>query len=179
MNTQWYIINVIVGTENRISREINHFIEYDGLDEIEKVLIPKEKIFEFSNGELIEKEKNFFPGYIFVKMILTDKVKQMISSMGRNASFLNGPNPPPVKEAEMARIFKTLEESSKKPSFAFAVGDKVFGSREITIVEQSFINDANATETYSNKFTFVVNSTPSTQTGGGYFVFGGPVNDRA
>ena len=62
---------------------------------------------------------------------------------------------------------------------AHAVGDKVFGSREITIVEQSFINDANATETYSNKFTFVVNSTPSTQTAGGYFVFGGPVNDRA
>ena len=63
---------------------------------------------------------------------------------------------------------------------AHAVGDKAFGSREITIVEESFINDANATETFSNKFTFVVNSTPSsTQTGGGYFVFGGPVNDRA
>jgi hypothetical protein len=62
---------------------------------------------------------------------------------------------------------------------AHAVGDKVFGSREITIVEESFINDANSTETFSNKFTFVVNSTPSTQTGGGYFVFGGPVNDRA
>ena len=60
-----------------------------------------------------------------------------------------------------------------------SAGVEVFGSREITIVEQSFINDANATETYSNKFTFVVNSTPSTQTGGGYFVFGGPVNDRA
>jgi len=60
------------------------------------------------------------------------------------------------------------------------VGNKVFGSREITIVEESFVNDAGSTETFSNKFTFVVNSTPSsTQRGGGYFVFGGPVNDRA
>ena len=60
------------------------------------------------------------------------------------------------------------------------VGNKVFGSREITIIEESFVNDAGSTETYSNKFTFVVNSTPSsTQRGGGYFVFGGPVNDRA
>jgi len=60
------------------------------------------------------------------------------------------------------------------------VGAEIFGSREITIVEESFVNDANSTETYSNKFTFVVNSTPSsTQRGGGYFVFGGPVNDRA
>jgi|TARA_R110000787_G_scaffold149202_1_gene263157 hypothetical protein len=63
---------------------------------------------------------------------------------------------------------------------AHAVSDAVFGSRLITIVEQTFINDANSTETYSNTFTFVVNSTPSsTATGGGYFVFGGPVNDRA
>ena len=60
------------------------------------------------------------------------------------------------------------------------VDAKVFGSREITVVNESFINDAGSTETFSNKFTFVVNSTPSsTQTGGGYFVFGGPVNDRA
>ena len=60
------------------------------------------------------------------------------------------------------------------------VDAKVFGSREITVVNESFVNDAGSTETFSNKFTFVVNSTPSsTQTGGGYFVFGGPVNDRA
>ena len=60
------------------------------------------------------------------------------------------------------------------------VGNKVFGSREITVINESFVNDAGSTETFSNKFTFVVNSTPSsTQTGGGYFVFGGPVNDRA
>ena len=58
-------------------------------------------------------------------------------------------------------------------------GAKIYGSYIITIVETSFINDANSTETYSNSFTCtLVNAATGTATGGGFFVFGGPVNDR-
>jgi len=58
-------------------------------------------------------------------------------------------------------------------------GAKVYGSYIITIVETSFTNDANSTETYSNSFTCtLVNAATGTTTGGGFFVFGGPVNDR-
>ena len=58
-------------------------------------------------------------------------------------------------------------------------GAKIYGSYIITIVETSFINDANSTETYSNSFTCtLINAATGTATGGGFFVFGGPVNDR-
>ena len=58
-------------------------------------------------------------------------------------------------------------------------GAKIYGSYIITIVETSFTNDANSTETYSNSFTCtLVNAATGTATGGGFFVFGGPVNDR-
>ena len=58
-------------------------------------------------------------------------------------------------------------------------GAKVYGSYIITIVESSFTNDANTVETYSNSFTCtLVNAATGTATGGGFFVFGGPVNDR-
>ena len=58
-------------------------------------------------------------------------------------------------------------------------GAKVYGSYIITIVETSFTNDANSTETYSNSFTCtLVNAATGTAKGGGFFVFGGPVNDR-
>ena len=58
-------------------------------------------------------------------------------------------------------------------------GAKVYGSYIITIVESSFTNDANSVETYSNNFTCtLVNAATGTATGGGFFVFGGPVNDR-
>ena len=58
-------------------------------------------------------------------------------------------------------------------------GAKIYGSYIITIVETSFTNDANSTETYSNSFTCtLVNAATETAKGGGFFVFGGPVNDR-
>ena len=59
-------------------------------------------------------------------------------------------------------------------------GAKVYGSYIITVVESSFINDANSVETYSNSFTCtLVNAATGTAKGGGFFVFGGPVNDRS
>ena len=62
---------------------------------------------------------------------------------------------------------------------AHGAGAKVYGSYIITVVESSFINDANSVETYSNSFTCtLVNAATGTATGGGFFVFGGPVNDR-
>jgi hypothetical protein len=58
-------------------------------------------------------------------------------------------------------------------------GAKIYGSYIITIVESSFTNDANTVETYSNSFTCtLVNAATGTAIGGGFFVFGGPVNDR-
>lgn len=122
---KWYVVQVAVNSEDKMAKEIRMNISNASLTEVEEVLVPKERVFEFTNGELVEKEKTFFPGYIFVKMILTDSVKQMISSMGKIASFLGGPNPTPVSQVEMDKIFQMLKESSEKPSFVFSVGDKV------------------------------------------------------
>ena len=62
---------------------------------------------------------------------------------------------------------------------AHTSGAKIYGSYIITIVESSFTNDANSVETYSDSFTCtLVNAATGTAKGGGFFVFGGPVNDR-
>ena len=59
-------------------------------------------------------------------------------------------------------------------------GAKVFGSYIITKVSETATNDANSTQSYSNKFTIsLVSNAASTETGGGFFVFAGPVNQRA
>ena len=59
-------------------------------------------------------------------------------------------------------------------------GAKVFGSYIITKVSETATNDANTVQSYSNKFTFsLVSNASSTETGGGFFVFAGPVNQRA
>jgi len=63
---------------------------------------------------------------------------------------------------------------------AHTAGEKIYGSYSITKIEESRVNDAGSVETFSNKFSFtLVNAATSIETGGGFFVFGGPVNDRA
>ena len=63
---------------------------------------------------------------------------------------------------------------------AHTAGAKIYGSYEITKIDETRTNDAGSTETFSNKFSFtLVNAATSIATGGGFFVFGGPVNERS
>ena len=63
---------------------------------------------------------------------------------------------------------------------AHSSGAKVYGSYSITKIDETRVDDAGTTVTFSNKFSFtLVSSASSIETGGGFFVFGGPVNDRS
>jgi len=62
---------------------------------------------------------------------------------------------------------------------AHTAGAKIYGSYEITKIDETRVDDAGSTVTFSNKFSFtLVSAATSIETGGGFFVFGGPVNDR-
>ena len=62
---------------------------------------------------------------------------------------------------------------------AHDAGEKIYGSYEITKIDETRVDDAGTTVTFSNKFSFtLVSAATSIATGGGFFVFGGPVNDR-
>ena len=63
---------------------------------------------------------------------------------------------------------------------AHTSGAKIYGSYSITKIDETRVDDAGTTVTFSNKFSFtLVNAATSIATGGGFFVFGGPVNDRS
>jgi hypothetical protein len=62
---------------------------------------------------------------------------------------------------------------------AHTAGEKIYGSYEITKIDETRVDDAGTTVTFSNKFSFtLITAATSIATGGGFFVFGGPVNDR-
>ena len=62
---------------------------------------------------------------------------------------------------------------------AHTAGEKIYGSYEITKIDETRVDDAGTTVTFSNKFSFtLITAATSIETGGGFFVFGGPVNDR-
>ena len=62
---------------------------------------------------------------------------------------------------------------------AHTAGAKIYGSYEITKIDETRVDDAGTTVTFSDKFSFtLITAATSIATGGGFFVFGGPVNDR-
>ena len=92
--------------------------------------------------------------------------------------------------ARIGNVISGLTRGTSAPFFgktpavttaqSFASGTKIFGGRAITIISESRTNFANATESFSNKYTFTVSGTAtSTTSGGGSNVFAGPVSDRA
>jgi len=113
-------------------------------------------------------------GYIVIEKVNDDGaiVNETIEYTGKSTNDLTG-----CTRGTAAPSYGTTPISTTAGSHSS--GAKIYGSYIITIVETSFTNDANSVETYSNSFTCtLVNAATGTATGGGFFVFGGPVNDR-
>ena len=113
-------------------------------------------------------------GYIVIEKVNDDGVivNETIEYTGKSSNDLTG-----CTRGTAAPSYGKTPVNTEAGSHSS--GAKIYGSYIITIVETSFTNDANSTETYSNSFTCtLVNAATGTATGGGFFVFGGPVNDR-
>jgi len=113
-------------------------------------------------------------GYIVIEKVNSDGVivNETIEYTGKSTNDLTG-----CTRGTAAPSYGATPVNTEAGSHTS--GAKIYGSYIITIVETSFTNDANSVETYSNSFTCtLVNAATGTATGGGFFVFGGPVNDR-
>ena len=113
-------------------------------------------------------------GYIVIEKVNSDGVivNETIEYTGKSTNDLTG-----LTRGTSAPSYGATPVNTEAGSHTS--GAKIYGSYIITIVETSFTNDANSTETYSNSFTCtLVNAATGTAKGGGFFVFGGPVNDR-
>ena len=70
---KWYVIHTYSGYENKVAKNIETVVENQGLQElIEEVRVPTEKVLEVKDNKEREVERKVFPGYVLVKMILTD-----------------------------------------------------------------------------------------------------------
>ena len=100
-----------------------------GLSEhIGEVLVPKEKVTEARRGRKVETERKFFPGYVLVKMDLTDEVYHLIKNTPKVTGFLGTDKKPmPISDAEADRILHQVQEGIErpKPAVSFEVGEQV------------------------------------------------------
>ena len=129
MTARWYVIHVYSGFEKKVAQAIREQAEQKGLAErFEQILVPTEEVVEVKRGAKVSSERKFFPGYVLVKMDLSDETWHLVKNTPKVTGFLGGRGRPvPITEAEANRIMRQVQEGIErpKPSITFEIGEQV------------------------------------------------------
>ncbi|GHS95084.1 transcription termination/antitermination protein NusG [Alphaproteobacteria bacterium] len=125
---RWYVVSVYSGLENSVVETIKEQATKKGLlNQFEELFVPSEQVIEMRRGKKTTKNRTYFPGYILVKVEMTDEIWSLICSVPRVNGFLGAKNPLPVSEAEVSRILAQVQESHERPrsTISFEVGEVI------------------------------------------------------
>lgn len=129
---KWYVVRAVSGQENKIKSYIESDIARLGLsDFVEEVLVPTEKVIQIRNGKKINKERNYFPGYIMIKANLSGEVPHIIRSITNVIGFLGetkGGDPVPLRTSEVNRMLGKVDElsvQSENVAIPFKIGETI------------------------------------------------------
>ena len=129
MAKRWYVLHVFSGSEKKVAQSILEQAAANGLEEqIEEVMVPTENVIEVKRGVRIEGERKFFPGYILVKLELSDEAWQLVTSQSRVTGFLGGKGKPvPITNSEAERLIRQMSEGVERPrtTVSFDIGEQV------------------------------------------------------
>lgn len=127
--SRWYILHAYSGFEAKVATAIKEQAIHQGLDAlVDEVIVPTEEVIEVRKGKKVTSEKKFFPGYVLIKMILTDDTYHLASSHAKVTGFLGQQGrPSPISDAEAARILNQVEEGvdRPRPNIVYEIGEEV------------------------------------------------------
>jgi transcriptional antiterminator NusG len=129
MAKRWYSVSVLSNYEKKIAETIRQSAIDSNMEEkIEEVLVPTEEIIEVRRGKKVTTERRFMPGYVLVRMELSDEAYHLITSINRVTGFL-GPQgrPMPMRDAEVNQILNRVQEGEDTPRtlIHFDIGEQV------------------------------------------------------
>ena len=129
MAQHWYVIHVYSGFEKKVAESIREQADAKGMGDLfAEVLVPTEEVVEMRRGTKVQSERKFFPGYVLVKMDLTDETWHLVKNTPKVTGFLgSGQRPAPVPQREVDSILRQVQEGIErpKPSITFEIGEQV------------------------------------------------------
>jgi transcription termination/antitermination protein NusG len=143
MAMKWYVVHTYSGHENKAKLSLQERVKQMGKEnQFGGILIPTESVLELVKGQKRTTTRNFYPGYMFVQMDLTEETFHLVKNTPKITGFLGGQNPTPVKETEIAQINSQITEGSSKPRprVSFDEGENV------RVIDGPFANFAGIVE---------------------------------
>ena len=129
MDARWYVVNVYSGSEKKVAESLREQAVLKKMeDKILDVLVPVENVIEIRRGAKVNAEHKFFPGYILVRMELTDETWLVVKNTPRVSGFLGSRNKPqPISDAEVEKIMNQVKEGIERPqtNISFEAGEQI------------------------------------------------------
>jgi transcriptional antiterminator NusG len=127
---RWYVVHAYSGMEKAVERNIRESIARAGMEtKFGRILVPTEEVVEMKNGQRRTAERKFFPGYVFVEMVMDDDTWHLVKHTNKVTGFVGGAKnrPAPISEAEVQKIVSQMQDGVDKPrhKVEFMVGELV------------------------------------------------------
>lgn len=122
-NAKWYVVHTYSGYENKVKANIEKIVENRGMqDQIIEVQVPVEEVIETKDNKKKVVLKKIFPGYVIIKMVMTDESWYIVRNTRGVTGFVGpGSKPVPISEEEV----KAMGIEVGLPQADFEVGDSV------------------------------------------------------
>lgn len=127
---RWYIIQVYSGTELSVVTSLQeHIKQYDMQEYFGDILVPSEQVIENISGKKRRTERKFFPGYVFIHMVMDRNKWHFVKNIPNVMRFIGGSaeDPAPISDAEAQSILNHLEQNqdNPRPKIMFQVGEVI------------------------------------------------------
>lgn len=113
---QWYVVHTRTGEENSVVLRLQERIRSQHIeDKFGEIVVPTEEVIEMRAGQKRKTDRKFFPGYVWVEMLMRPETWHFVKEVPGVIGFIGGKNPTPISASQANSILRRVQEGGKKP----------------------------------------------------------------
>ena len=135
----WYILQTYSGFEQRVEKTINEMLKIHKLEYlVEEIFVPGEDVTRVKNGRKRKVHVIYYPGYVLIRMKLTDQLWHILMDIPRVSGFVGGTNkePQPIKDEELVDIRSQMTEGIRQT----VLKDEFELGQQVVVIDGPFAN---------------------------------------